>query len=78
MIHPFLTAPVLVYPHETCFHAVPAAIVCTGELLLVIELSPSCPKSFRPQHQTEPSTFTAAVCLNPQATYFQLVPPLMV
>jgi hypothetical protein len=57
---------------------VPPAIVCTGELLLVVVLSPKPPRKLLPQVHNVPSVFIAVVLLLPVATEIQLVPPAIV
>jgi len=47
------------FPEETVDH-VPPPITCTGELLVIVELSPIYPSLFCPQHQSVPSVLIAA------------------
>ena len=50
----------------------------TGILLLIVELTPNCPKSFFPQHFAEPLSNAAQECFHPTPISLTLLRPTTV
>lgn len=58
-----LVAKVKRNPAATDLQFVPPIKAATGDVLVIVELSPSCPPELLPQPHNVPSVFMAAVCV---------------